>query len=120
MAPEFTVIARRLGIVSAAGTVSLIVVYAITLVAGLMSLQSPQQPIGDPLFSILEILIILMMSVMVALMVAVRQFHQCGVIVSVIESRCLADVRASMAAQRGVKRVVERCQGHQPVKRRPL
>ena len=72
VAPEFTVIARRLGIVSAAGTVSLIVVYAITLVAGLMSLQSPQQPIGDPLFSILEILIILMMPFMVALMVAVH------------------------------------------------
>jgi hypothetical protein len=42
--PVFTVTARRLGIVSAAGTVSLIVVYAITLVAGFISLQSPQQP----------------------------------------------------------------------------
>ena len=72
MDPMFTVTARRLGIVSAAGTVFLIVVYAITLVAGFMSLQSPQQPIGDPLFSILEILIILMMPVMVALMVAVH------------------------------------------------
>jgi len=58
--------------VSAAGTVFLSVVYAITLVAGLVSLQSPQQPIGDPLFSILEILIILTMPVMVALMVAVH------------------------------------------------
>jgi hypothetical protein len=72
VAPGFTVIARRLGIVSAAGTVFLIVVYAITLVAGLVSLRSPQQPIGDPLFSILEILIILMMPFMVALMVAVH------------------------------------------------
>jgi hypothetical protein len=72
VAAGLTVIARRLGIVSAAGTVSLMVVYAITLVAGLVSLQSPEQPIGDPLFSILEILIILMMPVMVALMVAVH------------------------------------------------
>jgi hypothetical protein len=48
------------------------VVYAITLVAGLVSLQSPQQPIGNPLFAILEILIILMMPFMVALMVAVH------------------------------------------------
>src|SRR4030095_9091635 len=72
VAPEFTVIARRLGIVSAAGTVFLVVVYAITLIAGLVSLQSQQQPIGDPLFSILEILIILMMPFMVALMVAVH------------------------------------------------
>jgi len=52
--------------------VFLSVVYAITLVVGLVSLQSPQQPIGDPLFSILEILIILTMPVMVALMVAVH------------------------------------------------
>ena len=72
MAPVFTASARRLGVVSAAGTVFLSVVYAITLVAGLVSLQSPQQPIGDPLFSILEILIILTMPVMVALMVAVH------------------------------------------------
>jgi hypothetical protein len=56
--------------VSAVGTVLLSGVYAATLVAGLLSLQSPQQPIGDPLFSILEILIILMMPLMVALMVA--------------------------------------------------
>jgi hypothetical protein len=72
VAPGLTVIARRLGIVSAAGTVFLLVVYAIMLVEGLVSLQSPEQPIGDPLFSILEILIILMMPVMVALMVAVH------------------------------------------------
>lgn len=68
----FTASARRLGISSAAGTVFLGVVYAVTLVAGFLSLQSPQQPIGDPLFSILEILIILMMPVMVALMVTVH------------------------------------------------
>jgi hypothetical protein len=46
--------------------------YAVTLAAGFLSLQSPQQPIGDPLFSILEILIILTMPVMVALMVAIH------------------------------------------------
>jgi cytochrome bd-type quinol oxidase subunit 2 len=68
----FAASARRLGISSAAGTVFLVVAYGVTLVAGFLSLQSPQQPIGDPLFSILEILIILMMPVMVALMVAVH------------------------------------------------
>lgn len=72
VALTFTASARRLGIVSAVGTVLLSAVYAATLVAGLLSLQSPQQPIGDPLFSILEILIILMMPLMVALMVAVH------------------------------------------------
>jgi hypothetical protein len=58
--------------VSALGTVFLSVVYAGVLVAGLLTLQSPQQPIGDPLFSILEILIILTTPLMVALMVAVH------------------------------------------------
>jgi hypothetical protein len=72
VALAFTASARRLGISSAAGTVFLGVAYAVTLVAGFLSLQSPQQPIGDPLFSILEILIILTMPVMVAMMVAVH------------------------------------------------
>lgn len=70
MGLAFTVNARRLGIVSAYGTALLSVVYAATLVAGFMSLQSPQQAIGDPWFAILEILIILMMPLMVAMMVA--------------------------------------------------
>src|SRR5215204_3940169 len=39
---------------------------------GLASLESPQQPIGDPMFTILEVLIILTMPAMVALMVAVH------------------------------------------------
>jgi len=72
VALSFTASARRLGMVSALGTVSLSVIYAVVLIAGLLSLQSPQQPIGDPLFAILEILIILTMPLMVALMVAVH------------------------------------------------
>ena len=68
----FTANARRLGISSASGTACLGVVYTVTLVAGFLSLQSPGQPIGDPWFSILEILIVLMMPVMVALMVALH------------------------------------------------
>jgi hypothetical protein len=58
--------------ISGIGTVLLIVAYAITLAAGLLTLPSPQVPIGDPYFPILEILIILMTPVMVALMVAVH------------------------------------------------
>jgi len=49
-------------------------VYAAALVGGLLSLREPQQPIGDPWFSILEILIILMMPLMVALTVAVHAY----------------------------------------------
>jgi hypothetical protein len=74
VALSFTASARRLGIVSAVGTVFFGVVYAATLVGGFLSLRAPQQPIGDPWFSILEILIILMMPLMVALMVAVHAY----------------------------------------------
>ena len=63
---------RKLGVASAVGVVILGAMYAITLAAGLLSLPSPHQPIGDPLFSILEILIILMMPPMVALMAVVH------------------------------------------------
>jgi hypothetical protein len=72
VALTFTRTARRLGMVSAFGTVLLSAVYSSLLVAGLLTLHSPQQPIGDPLFSILEILIILIMPLMVGLMVAVH------------------------------------------------
>lgn len=72
VALTFTGTARRLGMLSAFGTVLLGAVYSAVLVAGLLTLHSPQQPIGDPLFSILEILIILIMPLMVGLMVAVH------------------------------------------------
>jgi hypothetical protein len=72
VALSFTASARRLGMVSALGTVFLGVGYAVVLIAGLLSLQSPHQPIADPLFSILEILIILTMPLMVTLMVAIH------------------------------------------------
>jgi hypothetical protein len=69
---KFTATARGLGILSAAATVILVVAYAVTLAVGLASLESPQEPIGDPMFTILEVLIIVMMPAMVALMVAVH------------------------------------------------
>jgi len=69
---KFTATARSLGIFSAAATLILLVAYAVTLAMGLASLESPQQPIGDPMFTILEVLIISIMPAMVALMVAVH------------------------------------------------
>jgi hypothetical protein len=69
---EFSTTSRRLGICSAVGVVVLGMAYAVTLAVGFVSLESPQQPIGDPMFSILEVLIMVMMPVMVALMVAVH------------------------------------------------
>src|SRR5215207_9573053 len=69
---EFTATARRFGIFSAAATVILLVAYAVTLLVGLASLESPQQPISEPMITILEVLSITMMPAMVALMVAVH------------------------------------------------
>jgi hypothetical protein len=69
---KFTPTARRFGIFSAAATVILVVAYAITLAVGLLTLESPEDPIGGPLFTILEILIIITMPGMVALMVTVH------------------------------------------------
>ena len=69
---KFTATARSLGIFSAAATVILLVAYAVTLTVGLLALKSPEQPIGEPMFTILEVLIISMMPAMVTLMVAVH------------------------------------------------
>src|SRR5215217_54466 len=60
---KFTATARSLGIFSAAATVILLVAYALTLAVGLASLESPQQPIGDPMLTTLEVLIIVMVAV---------------------------------------------------------
>jgi hypothetical protein len=69
---EFSSTARRMGILSAATVLALAMGYGITLAVGLLSLPSPEATIGDPMFSILEGLIILMAPVMVALMGAVH------------------------------------------------
>ena len=61
MAIMFSATARRLGIFSAVGVIVLGLAYAITLIIGFLSLKSPQEPIGDPMLSILEVLIIVMM-----------------------------------------------------------
>jgi hypothetical protein len=71
---QFSATARRLGILSAGTVVVLTVAYAITLGLGLASLNSPNEAIGDPMFSIMEILIIALMPAMVTLMVAVHEW----------------------------------------------
>ena len=68
MSLVFTAGARGLGLSSAVGTVFLGVVYVVTLGVGLLSLQASQQPVGDPWFSVLEILILVTTPLMVALM----------------------------------------------------
>jgi hypothetical protein len=57
---------------AAAFTVSfLLIAYAGTLVLGLLSLKSSNDPIGDPYFSILELLIVVIAPLIIIVMVAV-------------------------------------------------
>jgi hypothetical protein len=97
---DFTPGARRLGLFAAAATVLLIVAYAVTLVVGLLSLSSPEEPIGDPMFSILEVLIIVMTPAMVALMAAVHAWAPTRVktfsLVAVVFMGMLAVVTCSL------------------------
>jgi hypothetical protein len=69
---RFSATTRRVGIALSVVLVVVAVVYAVTLVIGLASLTSPQDPIGDPMFSLLEILLILMAPAMVTLMIALH------------------------------------------------
>jgi hypothetical protein len=69
---DFSLSARRLGISAAAGIVLLCLGYAVTLIVGLLSLESPQQPIGGWCFTILELLILPIAPLAVVLMVAVH------------------------------------------------
>jgi hypothetical protein len=75
---DFSLSARRLGISAAAGIVLLGLGYAVTLILGLLSLQSPQQPIGGWYFSILELLILPIALSAVVLMVAVHAWAPPG------------------------------------------
>lgn len=70
----FTIQHRMLGRVAAFAVFFLLIAYAVTLVLGFLSLKSPQDPIGDPYFSILELLIVVIAPLMVIVMIAVHAY----------------------------------------------
>ena len=70
----FTKQHRLVGTAAAWAVSFLLVVYAITTVLGFLSLKSPQDPIGDPFFTIMELLIVLIVPLMVISMVAVHAY----------------------------------------------
>jgi hypothetical protein len=71
---DFTSLHRTLGTTAAWSVFVLCVIYAVTTTLGLLSLKSPQDPIGDPYFTMMEILIILLMPLMVITMIAVHAY----------------------------------------------
>jgi hypothetical protein len=71
---DFTPQHRTIGRAAAWAVFSLSVIYLVPLVLGLLSLTSSQDPIGDPYFSMMELLILPMAPLMVVSMVAVHAY----------------------------------------------
>lgn len=78
MHERFTRQHRQLGRTAALAVFLLTIAYAVTLVLGLLSLRSPEDPIGDPCFFLLELLIVAMAPLMVIVMVAVHAYASPG------------------------------------------
>jgi hypothetical protein len=70
----FTAQHRMLGRATAWAVFFLIVIYAITTILGFLSLKSPLDQIGDPYFTMMEILIIILVPLMVICMIAVHAY----------------------------------------------
>jgi hypothetical protein len=70
----FTPQHRALGRAAAWGACFLLLLYIPTTLLGFLSLKSPQDPIGDPYVSIMELLIILIAPLIVVSMVAVHAY----------------------------------------------
>ncbi len=70
----FTPQHRTIGRTAAWAVSILLVVYAVTTVLGFLSLKSPLDPIGDPYFSIMELLTVLIAPLLVLSMVAVHAY----------------------------------------------
>lgn len=71
---DFTLQHRAIGRAAAWSVFFLEVVYAVTTVFGFLSLKSPLDPIGDPFFSMMELLIIFIAPLMIISMVAVHAY----------------------------------------------
>lgn len=72
--PGFTKQHRILGRAASFAVFFLLIIYAVTLILGILSLKSPQDPIRDPYFSLLELLIIVIAPLIVIVMVAVHAY----------------------------------------------
>jgi hypothetical protein len=71
---DFTPQHRAIGRAAAWAVFILLVAYAVTTALGFLSLKSPQDPIGDPYFTIMELLIVITAPLMIVAMVAVHAY----------------------------------------------
>jgi hypothetical protein len=71
---DFSPAAARLGIGVALAVLVLSLAYAAALVLGLRALPSPREPIPDPYFAVMELLILLIAPALVVLMAAVHAY----------------------------------------------
>ena len=72
--PAFSKYHRLLGMSASWIASFLLILYLVTLILGLISLRSPNDPIGDPYFSILEILIVLVMPFIVLVFICLPAY----------------------------------------------
>ncbi|MGF1568371.1 MAG: hypothetical protein ACFCVD_09925 [Nodosilinea sp.] len=72
--PGFTPQHRTLGQIAAWMVFGLGLLYAATTVLGLLSLKSPQDPVGNPFFTLMELLTIAIAPLMVVTLVAVHGY----------------------------------------------
>ena len=70
--PAFNSVYGMMGRTTSWAVFILGIVYAVATILGFLSLQSPQDPIGDPFFTIMELLTILIAPLMATSMVAVH------------------------------------------------
>jgi hypothetical protein len=75
---DFTARHRLIGMSASWAVSALLILYSSTLVLGLFSLKSPDDPIGNPYFTILELLIVLMMPLMILVMTALHAYASPG------------------------------------------
>ena len=71
---DFSAETRRFGIAAVGLVCGLNLTYAVVLVLGLRSSRSPEDPIGDPYFALMEILILPIAPSLVAMMAAVHSY----------------------------------------------
>ena len=112
MPHQFSKSARLLGITASAVILLIGLAYAITLGLGFASLTSPDQQIGNPYFTLLEALILVLAPSMVTLMVAVHAWAApekrafslmsvCLMVMLAIETCCVHFVILTLSGQPG-------------------